>query len=183
MKLINEDLLKKLHAIADSEITLYRSIKDGEAAGNAFCEFLIEINSDGLVSEETFNEAVMRYNSDEDFRRLMGSISSNFALFVDPEELYEELQATLVPESLRFTSRTDPQISAHRVAFQGNQQGFGAFGDWWYVTLILMRLSLHYSSVVRAFAHKTYEASLAPTKDRNKPKPQTMTPVTGARPS
>lgn len=148
-----DDFVQMLHKCVETEYTSME-IFGGENT-LVFLQLMTNINSNCLFSGETVKQVVRNYETNEDFRRIWGSIGANVESFMKLKygesnlkvfvEAFLSSQEISLPAAQR-ASYTPSDLVAHRVnSRQTLSADFHHAADFWYVCFAMYRSTVQLS--------------------------------------
>lgn len=157
-------IISDLHRIVETE---YTSIELNSPNKLKLTELLININSFGLLTKEVAETLVKLYYTDQDFRRLWGSISTQFSFLlelkygIDTQEFAELIIKFLNIESrqnIEIGSFTTASILESRIGTEGYAGAkLTSINDFWIICFFTMRLTMQNSSMIQSTLEKIHE--------------------------
>lgn len=150
-----DDIVKDLHDIINFE---YTSMELIHPVISDITDMAVSFNSFGLLSAEVAEALNAAYASDRIFRRLWGSISTQFYMKlsmkygIGPEQLTVSVLGTLNLETNAWVNEgsfTDINILGDRIGVKGyGGANLTNPNDFWIICFFLFRLTLDQSKIV-----------------------------------
>lgn len=160
------EIVKDLHHIVDFE---YTSIELASPSKLKITELLININSFCLLTKEIGDVLIENYHSDKDFRRLWGSISTQFSLLLEMKYgiKTEDFASSIISfinldnnKNIEIGSFTEASILEARISTDGYSNAtLLSINDFWIICFFLTRLTLQESTVVKETLEKIHKES------------------------